>query len=182
MMRPNIYIAFLLILLNTRTQCGDNILWDHGIIIKETKKEAEDIKFSMSKEKVLPTLEINATESIIQKPILDNKTIQELYDIGRKMYKAGYYNHAAIYLEECYRQSKKDASIAYSLAKVYVDLANYDKGIMILGDVKTPSEDTLMMLAILHQKNNNKKEAKLYIKRLLNTFPNTTYKRVITLQ
>lgn len=178
----NIYIVFLLILSNTTIQCRDNILWDHGIIIKETKKEDEDIKFSMSKKEVLPTLEVNVSEAIIPKPILDNKTIKELYSIGIKMYKDGYYNQAAIYLEECYKQNQKDASIAYALAKVYAELASYGKGIMILEAVQIPSEDTLMMLAILHQNNKNKKESKLYIERLLRTFPNTAYKRVISLQ
>ena len=98
------------------------------------------------------------------------------------MYKDGYYNQAAIYLEECYKQNPKDATTAYALAKVYAGLASYDKGIMVLEDVKMPSEDILMMLAILHQDNNNKKESKLYIERLLTTFPNTAYKRVLTLQ
>ena len=181
-MKLNIYIVSMLILSTTTTQCGDNILWDHGIIIKETKNKDGDIKFSMSKKEVLPTVETNISEPVIPKPILDNKTIQELYNIGSKMYKDGYYNHAAIYLEECYKQNSKDATIAYALAKVYADLASYDKGIMILEAVKMPSEHTLMMLAILHQNNNNKKESKLYIERLLRTFPNTAYKRVITLQ
>lgn len=181
-MRLNIFILCVLILSNTTTQCRDNVLWDHGIIIKETNKEVEDIKFSMSKKEVLPTLEANVSEPAISKPNLDNKTIQELYSIGRKMYKDGYYNQAAIYLEECYKQNPKDATTAYALAKVYAGLASYDKGIMVLEAVKMPSEDILMMLAILHQDNNNKKESKLYIERLLTTFPNTAYKRVLTLQ
>ena len=71
-MRLNIFILCVLILSNITTQCRDNVLCDHGIIIKETNKEVEDIKFSMSKKEVQPTLEANVSEPAVSKPNLDN--------------------------------------------------------------------------------------------------------------
>ena len=179
-MKFNFYI--LIILMGTIAFCKDNILWDHGIVIKKTKDKESDIKFSIAKDKILPTIESNSI--INTQPLINIKSqsTKKLYSDAAKEYGMGYYNQAQIKLEECYSRDKENIDIVYLLSQIYIKTADYKRAITILEKLQNHSEHTLMLLSIVYKRNSEYKKSDLCVELLLHKFPDTHYKRILSVK
>ena len=179
-MKLNFYKPLLIFLIATIAICKDNVLWDHGIVIKETKTKETDIKFSIAKDKILPTIEPNDNKEDHPLSNISNQSTKTLYSDATKEYGMGFYNHAKIRLEECYSRDKENIAVAYLLAQVYVKTADYKSAIRVLEKLKNHSEHTLMLLSIIYKRNSEHKKSDLCVERLLHKFPDTGYKRILS--
>tara|TARA_B100001250_G_C19641332_1_gene718411 strand:+ start:202 stop:726 length:525 start_codon:yes stop_codon:yes gene_type:complete len=151
--------------------CQDNVLWDHGIVIKDQK--TKKLKYALAEKPIEPqqiTIEKETKNIIIETDPI------KLYNKGLESYNQGYYNEAKKYLQLAYSKKQKNKKTTYYLAQTYEKLGSYKKAIDILEKTIDPDEHTLMFLSILYKRNNQPKKAQVYIKKLLTTHPLNQYK------